>query len=468
MNRFMTRRELLQRGGFLSAALLSGKIGSTATKSAPRTNVVILMADSLGYVDLGIYGSPDIRTPEIDRLARQGVRFTRFYTGAPESTPARAAFLTGRYPQRVGGLECDIGFGGKGQYDDALRLAEKHELGLPASELTLSKLLKQGGYAAALIGKWHLGYEIPFYPINFGFDYFFGPLGGELDYFHHVEPDGSNQLFRNQEPVRQEGYLTDLIAAESVQFIQRQKKEKPFFLFTAFTAPHAPYQAPNDSHEKSLTEADWEKGSRETYVKMVERMDERVGKILSELERLGFVENTLVVFCSSNGGDRFADNGLLAQGRGSLFEGGIRVPCIVRWPGKISQESVTHKVTIAMDIPASIARAAGLQSQVGRPFDGIDILAEIERDRADMSRTFFWRYRRGDLTQRAARDGDMKYISEQKGGDAEADDKQMTEYLFDLADDPEEKKNLIKSRSESASSLRGLLRAWEREVKPAR
>lgn len=461
MSEWITRRECLKSGIAFTLLFDAARVGYGVEKTTDRPNIVILMADGLGYGDVGIYGSPDIRTPSIDRLARQGVRFTQFYAGAPESTPARAAFLTGRYPQRVGGLECDIGYGNVGQYDDAIRLTDQHKLGLPTSEIAISKLLKQGGYKTALIGKWHLGYEIEFYPINFGFDYFFGTLGGGMDYFHHTEPNGANQLYQNQGAIQREGYLTDIITDESIQFVQQQKKDKPFFLYISYTAPHAPYQKPDDPHEKPVSETLWDRGSREIYVQMVERMDQGIGKILNELDKQGLAKNTLVVFCSSNGGDRYADNGSLAQGQGTLFEGGIRVPCIVRWPEKISQESVTHKVVIAMDLTASLSRIAGIQSLVGRPFDGIDILAEIERDRADIARTLFWRNRRGDRTGRAVRNGDMKYISDQT-------DKQITEYLFDLSEDPLEKKNLIEIRSDIASNLRSMLRGWEREVKARR
>ncbi|MBN2329482.1 MAG: sulfatase-like hydrolase/transferase, partial [Candidatus Omnitrophica bacterium] len=409
------RRKFLKSGAALSGLFAAPNRVFCQEKSERLPNIVFLMADDLGYGDLGCYGSPDILTPAIDQLARQGVRFTQYYANAPECTPTRTALLTGRYQQRVGGLECAIGVGNVGRYDDAIRLAEQHDLGLPSSEMTISRLLKQAGYATAVIGKWHLGYEAKFNPLHHGFDYFFGALGGAVDYFHHTEPDGKSQLYLNREPVKRDGYLTDLITEESLQFIQRQKKNKPFFLYVPYTAPHAPYQGPNDSHEKPLGEDGWNQGSRETYVKMVERMDWSVGRILEALEKQGFSENTLVVFCSDNGGAKYADNGPLARGKGTAFEGGVRVPCIIRWPGRITQSNRTDRVAMTMDLTASLARIAGVQFMAGRSFDGIDIIGDIEQDRATLKRTLYWRKRRGDQTWRAVRDGSMKYISDQRG-----------------------------------------------------
>ena len=454
----MTRRDVLKTGAALTALLAGRKTGAAEEKES-RPNIVFIMADDQGYGDASCYGAFDLRTPSIDGLADRGVRFTQYYANAPECTPTRTALLTGRYQQRVGGLECAIGVGNVGRYDDAIRLAENHDLGLPASETTISKLLKQAGYSTAVIGKWHLGYEAKFNPLNHGFGYFFGPLGGAVDYFHHTEPDGTPQLYLNREPVKREGYLTDLITDEARQFIQRQKKETPFFLYVPYTAPHAPYQGPGDSHEKPLTDKTWNGGSRETYVKMVERMDRGIGAIVKEIDDGGFYDNTLVIFCSDNGGAKYADNSLLARGKGTAFEGGIRVPCVVRWPGRISQGTTTDRVAITMDLTASMARAAGVKP--ARAFDGIDILADIETDNAPIKRTLFWRKRRGDRTWRAVRDGDMKYISDERG-------EKTTEYLFDLADDPEEKNNLAESRTGVVSNMRALIRAWEREVKADR
>src|SRR5215469_8374920 len=240
-------RELL---AILAAMLTTAPMLPAETS---RPNVVLILADDLGYSDLGCQGCRDIKTPNIDRLAAQGVRFRNFYANGPECSPTRAALLTGRYQQRVGGLECAIGIGNVGRYDDAVRLQKKHDLGLPVKEIALPKLLKDAGYTTALCGKWHLGYEEKFSPNRHGFDHAFYCLGGGMDYFHHVEGPNPSQpvLWLDGKPLQRRGYFTDLVAEEAVQFIQANK-DRPFFLYAAFTAPHAPFQGPNDSRSKPL------------------------------------------------------------------------------------------------------------------------------------------------------------------------------------------------------------------------
>ncbi len=453
------RRSLLKYGIALSTGLAVSRPGWSQTRNSVPPSIVFILADDLGYGDLGCYDSPDLSTPAIDGLAREGVRFTQFYANAPDCTPTRAALLTGRYPQRVGGLECSIGLGNVGEYDEAIQLRTRNDLGLPPEEIALPRLLKDAGYTTALIGKWHLGYEPRFHPRNHGFDSFFGVLGDSVDYFFHTEPDGKYPLERNGESVDRNGYLTDILTEEAIQFLRQQSKEKPFFLFVSYTAPHAPYQAPDDSHEKILNQEAWNRGSRQTYIKMVERVDRGIGQILETLKKQGLDSNTFLAFSSDHGGDRFADNSLLAHGKGTTFEGGIRVPCLLRWPGRISQGVVTNRVAITLDLTASMARIAGVKP--GRPFDGIDIVSDIERDRADLPRTLYWRYRKGDQTRVAIRNENMKYLAETSG-------ETTTEYLFDLANDPEESGNLIESRDGTASNLRSILRAWERDVTPQR
>ena len=206
MAKGLTRRRFLVQGSGSVAALASlGGCRSVGARAAGRPNIVLIMADDLGYGDLGCYGCEDIRTPNIDRIAADGVRFTTFYANAPECTPTRTALLTGRYQQRVGGLECALGIGNVGRYDDAVRLRESHDLGLPASETSIARRLKAVGYATGICGKWHLGYEPKFFPANHGFDYWFGPVGGAVDYFHHCEYTGENALYRNGRKIEREG-----------------------------------------------------------------------------------------------------------------------------------------------------------------------------------------------------------------------------------------------------------------------
>jgi arylsulfatase A-like enzyme len=449
-------------------AIVAAVLATTPTLSAEtrRPNVVLILADDLGYGDLGCQGCRDIKTPNIDRLAAQGVRFRNFYANGPECSPTRAALLTGRYQQRVGGLECAIGIGNVGRYDDAIRLQKKHDLGLPVEEIALPKLLKDAGYMTAICGKWHLGYEEKFSPNRHGFDHAFYCLGGGIDYFHHVEePNQSQPVLRlNGKPLRRRGYFTDLVAEEAVQFIQANK-DKPFFLYAAFTAPHAPFQGPNDGRSKPLP-ADsplWQQGKAppKVYAAMVERLDEAVGKIVDELENQKLGARTLVIFTSDNGGTASARPTPFSGIKGSTFEGGIRVPCVVRWPGVLPEKTATDQVAITMDLSASIARAAGAKPPKDRPFDGIDVLERLEKRLPLPERALFWRARRGERTWWAVREGSLKYVARRDG-------ERKAEYLFDLTDDPGEKNNLLARRGDNAARLKQLLAEWERMVRPKR
>ncbi|MCH7556922.1 MAG: sulfatase-like hydrolase/transferase [Planctomycetes bacterium] len=432
---------------------------------------MLIMADDLGYGDVGCYGCTDIRTPAIDNLADEGVRFTTFYANAPECTPTRTALLTGRYQHRVGGLECALGIGNVGRYDDAIRLRQTNDLGLPVEQTTIARMLKDAGYATAICGKWHLGYEPKFFPLKHGFDYWFGPVGGAVDYFHHCEYTGQPALYLNDQPTKREGYLTDLITDEAVKFIQR-RRNTPFFLYVAYTAPHTPYQGPDDKKAKPVPQADYSKGSRTTYVSMVESMDDGIGKILRALKDKNIADHTLVIFMSDNGANKTGNNFPFSGYKGNLFEGGIRVPCIVKWPGVLEEGMVSNQACMTLDFSRSIVRAAGTKPPRNRPFDGIDILQtlsavlrtpygghlSVETNQPVQKRTLFWRARRGQRTRKAVRDGFLKYIRLQEGDD-------VKEYLFDLERDPAEKNNLFSERKEDVQKLKMLLKNWEQEVK---
>jgi N-acetylgalactosamine-6-sulfatase len=433
---------------------LAAALSCAAPSARPeRPSILVFLADDLGYGDVGCYGAPDVRTPHLDRLAAEGVRFTQFYSNGPECTPTRAALLTGRYQHRVGGLECAIGIGGVGRYDDAIRLAERRELGLPPEEPSIARVLQEAGYETALCGKWHLGYERKFLPDRHGFEYSFGLLGGSVDYFHHCEPDGTPTLYENGAPVKRDGYMTDLIADAAVRFLRRPRG-KPFFLYVPFNAPHSPYQGPRDRKEKPLAPAEWNTGTRAKFAEMVEHMDLGIGKILAALEETGQARNTLVVFTSDNGGDPRGRNLPLSGQKGGLYEGGIRVPCIVRWPGVLHAGTVRERPGITLDLTATFLRVAGARPP--RPPDGQDLFG------ADgTGRTLFWRARRGATTWKAVRDGTLKYLSRQDGAKFE-------EHLFDLAADPGEKKDLISERGPDKDRLKALLARWESEVRPSR
>ena len=459
MDRSISRRRFVAySGGLLAGVVGIGACQTTRTAKDPRPNVVLILADDLGYGDIGCYGCPDTRTPNIDRIAAEGVRFTSFYSNGPECTPTRTALLTGRYQHRVGGLECAIGTGNVGRYDDAIRLREAHDLGLPASETSIARMLKSAGYATGVCGKWHLGYEPKFFPSHHGFDYWFGPVGGATDYFHHCESTGQPALYRNGEIVNRDGYLTDLITKESVGFIRRNARH-PFFLYVAYTAPHTPYLGPNDRRPAFVPEADYNKGSRDTYVAMVERMDEGVGAILGALRDNDLAGSTLVIVMSDNGATNMGRNAPFSGNKGNVFEGGIRVPCVARWPGVLSSGTTSPQPCMTMDFSQSIVRVAGAETP--RPFDGIDVLRLTEAGGAVQSRTLFWRARRGESTRKAVRDGTMKYIALNDSG-------KVQEYLFDLDTDPQEKNNLLAGQPGTAKRLRQLLKEWEDKVRPGR
>ncbi len=435
--------------------------------AAERPNVVLIVADNLGHGDLSCYGCPDIATPNIDKLATQGVRFTNFYANGPECSPTRTALFTGRYQQRVGGLECALGSGNVGRYDDAFWLASQKQLGLPPSESTLIHSLHQAGYRTVGLGKWHLGYEKHFLPPLHGFDYFLAALGGTIDYFYHNEPDGTPVLYENDRPVRRDGYFTDLITDGATSFLRKHPKEKPFFLYLPYNAPSAPFQHPDRKPDKPKVSTkwdsnDWQAGTRDTLRLIIQRLDDGVGKVLKTLEETGHADTALVIFCSDNGAYPVAASNAPFRGHASeLLEGGIHVACMARWPGKLPRGVVDDRPMMTFDLTASIMAAAHLKPPANRPLDGIDVLGQIAAGRPPNDRTLYWRSRRAERTWKAVRDGNLKYVSFNDAG-------KFDEWLFDVARDPGEKTDLLDSGADDAIRLKQLLNAWEQDVQPLR
>ena len=418
--------------------------GEKASESSVP-NIVFILADDLGYGDLGCYGCPDIRTPNLDRLAKQGVRFTDAYSSGSVCSPTRAAFITGRYQQRIG-LEWAV------YYDVP-------EEGLPPQETSLATMLRNAGYFTAMAGKWHLGYG-DWNPTRHGFDRFFGMLGGNVHYFEHYGRKGTPDLWLDEQPIKRTGYITDLIAEQAVQFVD-EAGERPFFLHVPFNAPHFPFQGPGDGQRKVTPKQGWQTGDRTTYASMVESLDTNVGRIVDAIDSRGLAENTLIVFTSDNGGDVHARNAPLAGGKGKLSEGGIRVPCIARWTGRIPAGRETSQAAITMDFSATFLALAGASAPKDRPSDGVDLMPVLEGREQPFERTLFWRraldpWRKNVVPQRAVRQGRWKYVDYANG----------KQELFDLAADVAEKTDHLDTQPELAATLRQQLNAWEAEVDP--
>ena len=413
-----------------------------------RPNVVLIITDDVGYGDLGSYGAPDVKTPNLDRLARDGVRLTDFYANGATCTPTRTGLISGRYQQRFG-LEHPLG----------AQPPADAERGLQPTGRSLPQLLKNNGYATALIGKWHLGWKSEFSPIAHGFDYFFGFKSGYVDYYQHTTGGDAPlkaDLFENDRPVEVPGYMTDLITERSVRFIE-QNSGRPFFLDVSYNAAHWPYQRPDEpttarDNARHLGPFDDPTSMRADYVAMLERADQGIGRILEALDKAGLRENTVVIFTNDNGGEWLSRNAPLFHHKGSVWEGGIRVPAIIRWPGRIRAGRVSGQVGITMDLTASILAATGTPVPPEARLEGVNLLPVLEGRAPEIERTLFWRIT-GARTQQAVRSGEWKLLLD--GGRA---------MLFNLRADIGERNNLIGQRSDIARRLRPLLAAWQADV----
>lgn len=425
----------------------------SSTKPDIKPNIVFVLVDDFGYADSGPYGAKDIRTPNMDRLARDGVKFTDFYSNAPVCTPTRCGFLTGRWQQRVG-FEWAMGFSAdsfRRRGHEWVREPDIHGLGLPTSVPTLPRMLKQAGYATGAFGKWHLGYKDEFNPTKHGFDEYFGELLGHCDYYNHAYYDGTYALRDGLKPVKVEGYLTDLINRRAVEFV-RQHTGEPFFLYVPHLAVHCPYQPPGRPLP-AVTKANMYDGDRRTYAAMVEKVDEGVGMLLTELERHGLLDNTLVVLSSDNGGERYSDNSPLFHHKSTLWEGGIHVPCLMHWPAKLPRGKITNQVGITMDLTATFAAIAGVKPDSNRPFDGINLLPIVAGEEPERPRTLCWRIDRAGRQQKAVRHGPWKYMQDAN-----------VEMLFQLTDDISERRDLSFQHPETFAELKRHLAEWEAEL----
>jgi arylsulfatase A-like enzyme len=451
-------------------AAVSIGLTAMATKAADsKPNVVILVGDDMGYADIGVHGCKDIPTPHIDALAKEGVRCSNGYASGPYCSPTRAGLLTGRYQTRFGHEFNPGGAPGSAELKKQRRESGRNneKSGLPLGETTIADRLREAGYHTALIGKWHLGHGEPFRPLQRGFDEFFGFLGGAHSYF----PGEGAPIYRGNEPVEENEYLTDAIARESIDFLDRQTGEQPFLLCVTFNAVHTPMQA-DEARLKKFASIGDEK--RRAYAAMMSAMDDAIGAIDAKLAEKNLDTNTLVFFISDNGGPSLAtttvngsNNKPLRGSKRTTLEGGVRVPFLVKWPGRLAAGAVYEKPVIQLDILPTALAAASMNVSRKENYDGVDILPYLsgEEDGAPHD-ALYWRFG----AQMAVRQGDWKLVKYdplvdgQPGGKSTATEPR----LYNLAEDIGETNDLIDEAPEKAEALQAAWDKWnESNVAPA-
>jgi arylsulfatase A-like enzyme len=410
-----------------------------------RPNIVFIMADDLGYADLSCNGRRDYATPNIDRIAERGVRLPQAYANSAVCSATRLALITGRYQYRLPlGLEEP--------------LAGKTDVGLPPEHPTLPSLLRQAGYGTTLIGKWHLGMLPKFGPLQSGYDHFWGIRSGAIDYYSHQNPRGEDDLWDGDVAVRETGYLTDLLGDRAVGTIESHAKSgTPFLLSLHFNAPHWPWEAPGDLAESERLLGSrlrhFDGGTQLIYARMVQAMDRQIGRVLQALDANGLADDTIVVFTSDNGGERFSDTWPFTGIKTELLEGGLRVPCLVCWPARIKAGGVNDQVMITMDWFPTLLEAAGVIPDPGHPPDGMSLLPMLTGQADVVTRTLFWRYRSN--AQRAMRAGDFKYLKIRDNT-----------FLFNVVEDPRERANLKERRSDIFDRMVAEWHTWDATMLP--
>ncbi len=420
-----------------------------------RPNIIYIVADDLGYADLGCYGGREAPfgavSPQIDALGAGGLRLTEGYANAPVCSPTRFALMTMRYQYRLrGALEEPLNSRSKGSTT----------LGLPPNLPTLPSLLRDAGYATALIGKWHLGYPPSFGPLRSGYDEFFGIMAGGVDYFTHCSFRGDHDLYAGDEEHREVGYLTDVLSDRALGYVQRMAESaqagRPFFLSLHYTAPHWPWETRDDAQvapEVAGNLFHLDGGNVGSYRRMIHHMDEGIGALVDTVRRHGLLDDTLIVFTSDNGGERFSDNWPLVGGKMDLTEGGIRVPWIAHWPRVIAAGSSSRQHCMTMDWSATLLEAGGGRPHPDYPLDGVSLRAVMEDPAAVFERPMFWRMKHRQ--QRAMRAGRWKYLK--------VDD---NEYLFDIDADARERANLAHRQPDRLSAMREAWFAWDATMPP--
>lgn len=422
-------------------------VSAIAETKAP--NIVHIVADDLGWKDVGFNGCSDIKTPNLDQLASNGAKFSQFYT-QPMCTPTRACLMTGRYPFRYG-LQTAVIPGTAGY-------------GLDTSEWLMPQCLKEAGYTTAIIGKWHLGHaDLKYWPKQRGFDYAYGATIGELDYYTHGDA-GVLDWFRDNKPVHEKGYTTTLLGDDAVKYINAQDAKKPFYLYLAFNAPHTPYLAPKETIAKY---SHIEDPTRRTYAAMVDVLDENIGKVVAALDKKGLRDNTLIIFHSDNGGTRDAmfagqmadvskikipcDNGPYRGGKGQLLEGGCRVAACANWPGHIKAQTVEGMIH-AVDLYPTLAHLAGASTAKCKPLDGMNVWEVIAENKPSPRTEMVYNI---EPFRGALRQGDWKFIWRTLI---------PTSFdLYNLAEDPYEKNNLAAAHPDKVAAMQERINALGKE-----
>jgi len=446
-----SRREFVKAavaglGGVLAAGRHGNALGAEPPAAGRRPNVIVILADDMGYSDAGFTGCEDIPTPHLDSLARHGVRFTSGFVSHPFCSPTRAGLLTGRYQQR-------FGHENNPRFDPS-----DHKAGLPLTETTLPQVLKQAGYVTGIVGKWHLGAAPEFHPLRRRFDEQFGFVGGGHDYFK-ANPAGETREYlipieRNGQPVVETEYLTDAFSREAAAFVRRHAEGKPFFLYLAYNAPHTPLQVP----DKYLARfARIEDPTRRSFAAMMSALDDGVGLLLATLRELKLESDTLVFFLSDNGGATRsgATNGILRGAKGSCYEGGIRVPFVAQWRGRLPEGKDYPHPVISLDLFATAAALAGAQAPADRKMDGVDLLPHVLGEKAGPPHErLFWRT--GGGASYAVREGRWKIVKTGLGDPM----------LYDLETDVRETTNVADQHPDVLKRLLAAYDAWSKELAP--
>ena len=438
----LSRRDFLK----LTACALTAAAGPQLSRVAgaaedERPNIILIMADDLGYGDISCYGGP-IQTRNIDALATGGMRFTDYHSNGAVCSPTRAALLTGRYQQRCG---IDAVVTAKGP---------ARETGMAQKESTFAEVLKQRRYVAGLFGKWHVGYRVEFNPTKQGFDEFIGYVSGNVDYHTHIDQADIADWWKGLEKTPEEGYVTDLVTEHAVDFLQRHKDE-PFCLYLPHEAPHYPYQGRQDPPERLPGGRKGKKTQgaeiKRAYREMVEAMDQSVGRVVETVRALGLERKTFIFFCSDNGANKNGSNAPLRGNKGSLWEGGHRVPAIAYWPGRIAPRTTCNQTVLGMDLFPTMTALTHANLPPGLALDGIDLTPALTQTGKLPERTLFWAHRK----QRAVRKGPWKLLIQDN-----------TTHLFNLAQDLAEQNDLANTNPDTVATLRAALTAWQRDVAP--